>query len=65
MIYDVIVIADSGKHMLRVSDSKEVPSELVGAWQTMIGPVKDQTSMLHYCCWLLVMQWKFCKRLSD
>ena len=30
--------------MLRISDSSKYPAKLVGAWATMIGPVKDQTS---------------------
>lgn len=34
----------SGEHMLRISESAEFPTELVGAWKTMVGPVKDQTS---------------------
>ncbi len=31
--------------MLRISESDKYPTELVGAWKTMIGPVKDQTSV--------------------
>ena len=36
--------------MLRISESEEYPAKLVGAWQTMIGPIKDQTSewVRHY-----------------
>ncbi len=33
--------------MLRISESKEYPAKLVGAWQTMVGPIKDQTSKSH------------------
>ena len=30
--------------MLRISESNKYPIELIGAWKTMVGPVKDQTS---------------------
>lgn len=32
----------AGEHILRISESDQIPRKLVGAWRTMIGPVKDQ-----------------------
>ena len=34
----------SGEHLTRVSENKDIPTELLGSWTTSIGPVQDQAS---------------------
>ena len=34
----------SGEHLIRVSESQDIETELLGSWTTSIGPVQDQAS---------------------
>ena len=34
----------SGEHLIRVSENKDIETELLGSWTTSIGPVQDQAS---------------------
>lgn len=37
-------LKEAGEHLIRVSENKDVQTELLGSWTTSIGPVQDQAT---------------------